>query len=301
MSVAVGSRITAANYNTLQSRIANILGAGFEQSGYGQSLVSRVVDTDTVITAEHMELLRTDLNRICVHQTGSLSNLSELEPGDKIGANAVGGDATKGFNAYIALMDILEPNAQVVDPTQVTLETALTSVRYSPWNGQPVHSFTVTWNSQDQRRAFFNAGGEIHMSAEIAGDITPKGLDWNSMLTNMGTIKFGKNATTKTGSGGSAYSIGNYQMSSSYQLIFERSGQNSTYAENRYYIYAKEVSTRAIQFRIEFLDADSGDPNVDETIFGTLTSLVKQLRPTGGYVSIVSPSYSNQVDLSTGG
>jgi hypothetical protein len=300
MSVTVGSKITAANYNTLQSRIANILGTGFEQSGYGQALVSRTVDAETRITAEHMELLRTDLNRICVHQTGSLSNLSELEPGDTIGANAVGGDATKGFNAYIALMNILEPNAQVVDPTQVTIETAITSVRYSAWNGMPIHSFTATWTSQDQRRAFFNAGGEIHMSAEIAGDITPKGLDWNSMLSNMGTIKFSKNATTKTGSGGSAYSIGNYQMSSSYQRIFERSGQLDSYAENRYYISAKDVSTRAIQFRIEFLDADAGDPIVDESIFGTLTSLVKQLRPTGAYVSLTSPSYSNQVDLASG-
>jgi hypothetical protein len=117
----------------------------------------------------------------------------------------------------------------------------------------------------------------------------------------MGTIKFGKNATTKTGSGGSAYSIGNYQLSSSYQMIFERRGQLDAYAENRYIVFAKEVSNRAIQFRVEFLDADSGDPNVDETIFGTLTSVVKQLRPTGSYVSLVSPSYSNQVDLATGG
>jgi hypothetical protein len=138
------------------------------------------------------------------------------------------------------------------------------------------------------------------MSAEISGDVTPKGLDWNSMLQNMGTIKFGKNATTKTGSGGSAYSIGNYQMSSSYQRIFERNGQIDTYAENRYYISAKEISTRAIQFRIEFLDADSGDPGTDESVFGTLTSLVKQLRPTGSYVSVTSPSYSNQVDLASG-
>ena len=300
MSVTVGSKITAANYNTLQSRVANVLAQGFDQSGYGQPLVSSLVDADTVIRAEHMELLRTDLNRICVHQTGSLSNLSELDPGDKISANAVDGDPTKGFNAYIALMNILEPNAQIVDPTQVTIETAITSVRYSPWNGMPVHSFTVTWTSQDQRRAFFNAGGEIHVSAEIAGDSTSKGLDWNAMLQNMGTIKFGKNATTKTGSGGAAYSIGNYQMTSSYQRIFERNGQLSTYAENRYYVSAKEISTRAIQFRIEFLDADSGDPGVDESVFGTLTSLVKQLRPTGSYVSITSPSYSNQVDLASG-
>jgi hypothetical protein len=115
MSVNVGSKITAANYNTLQSRIANVLGTGFEGSGYGQVLVSSTVDADTLITANHMELLRTDLNRICVHQTGSLSNLSEVQEGDKIGANEIDDDPTKGFYAYVSLMNILEANANLAD------------------------------------------------------------------------------------------------------------------------------------------------------------------------------------------
>lgn len=300
MAVNPGSKITAANYNTLQSRVANILGTGFGQTGYGQTLVSSTVDVGDTITATHMELLRTDLNRINVHQTGSLSNLTELQPEDKVAADQVGGDPTKGFNAYLALMDILEPNAGLVDGTQTTVETAITSTRYSPWNGLPVHSFTVTWNNVDHRRAFFNAGGEIHISAEIAGDNSAKGLDWNTMLQNMGTIKFGKNSTTKTGSGGTVEQVGNYSLNTSYTRIFERRGQADPYNENRYFIYAKEVSDRAIQFKIDFLDADSGDPNFDESVLGTLTSAIRQKRPTGSYVSVASPSYANITDLSTG-
>jgi hypothetical protein len=300
MAVNPGSKITAANYNTLFSRVNNLLGVGSGQSGYGQTPVADFVAVSETVTAEHMELLRTDLNRINVHQTGALSNLAEISPGESIGANNIAGDPTKGFNAYLGLMDVLEPLKDRVDGTQVEVQTAITSERYSPWNGNPIHQFTATFDNSDHRRAFFNAGGEIHISAEISGDNSLKGQDWNTMLSNMGTIKFGANTTVKTGNGGVTQPIGNYDLTSSFQEIFERQGQDNDYAENRYYIFAKETSDKAIQFRIEFVDNDAGDPNVDESILGTLQSTVRQQRPSGAYVSVKSASYSNQVDLSGG-
>jgi hypothetical protein len=300
MPVNPGSLITAANYNSLQARVANMLGNGFEESGYGQGLVSAPVNANSQsVLAEHMELLRTDINRIHVHQTGSLSALEEINSGQLVSANNPG-EAIKGFNAYESVVTILEANAGIVDGTQVTLETATTSTRFAAWNGKIVHSFTVTFNDATHRRAFFNAGGEIQMSGVIEGDSTPKGQDWNTILTNMGTIKFKANTTEKTGSAGLLQPVGNFDLTSSYQKIFERRGQADYYAENRYFIYAKETSTRAIQFSIEFEDNDQGDPNDDELVRGTITSVVKQLRPTGSYVTIASPSYSTQSNLSTG-
>lgn len=300
MAVNPGSSITAANYNTLQNRVSTLLGSGFDDTGYGQDPVSAPVGAEDTVTAEHMELLRTDINRLQVHQTGSLSALAEIQPTDKIGANNINGDVQKGFNQYVSVVDILEANKSVVDGTQVTLETATTSTRFAAWNGTIIHSFTVTFDDADHRRAFFNAGGEIQMSGQIEGDNTAKGQDWNTILTNMGTIKFKANTTEKTGSAGSLQPIGNYDLDTVYQEIFERRGQADYYAENRYFIYAKEVSNRAIQFSIEFYDIDEGDPNDDELVRGTITSVVKQLRPTGSYVSVPSPSYSTQSNLSEG-
>lgn len=295
-----GTKITAANYNDLQKTVADILGVGFGNSGYGQELVSAPLSVGEVVTAEHMNLLRDDINRIQVHQTGSLSSLVELASGDKIGANDVGGDVDKGFNQFVSVVNILEANAAIVDGTQVTLETATTSTRFAAWNGKVVHSFTVTFTDETHRRAFFNAGGEVHISATIEGDSSVKGQDWNTILTNMGTIKFKANTTEKTGSAGLLQPVGNFDLTTSYQKIFERRGQADYYAENRYYIYAKETSNRAVQFSIEFEDNDEGDPNDDELVRGTLTSVIKQLRPTGSYVSITSPSYSTQSNLSEG-
>jgi hypothetical protein len=295
-----GTKITAANYNDLQKTVADIIGTGFAGLGYGQTLVSAPISTSEVVTARHMNLLKDDINRIHVHQTGSLSTLVELQIGETVGANDVAGDVNRGFNRFVSIVNILEANADIVDGTQVTLETATTSTRFAAWNGKVVHSFTATFNDADHRRAFFNAGGEIQISAAIEGDNTPKGQDWNTILTNMGTIKFKAETTEKTGSAGILQPVGNYDLTTSYQKIFERRGQADYYAENRYFIYAKEISNRAIQFSIEFEDNDVGDPNEDELVRGTLTSVIKQLRPTGSFVSVPSPSYSTQSDLAQG-
>jgi hypothetical protein len=295
-----GTSITAANYNDLQKTVADILGTGFSGTGYGQTLVSAPISVEETVTATHMNLLKDDINRIHVHQTGSLSTLLEIQREEKIGANQVSGEVNKGFNQFVSIVNILEANAGVVDGTQVTLETATTSTRFAAWNGKVVHSFTASFNDADHRRAFFNAGGEIQISASIEGDNTAKGQDWNTILTNMGTIKFKANTTEKTGSAGLLQPVGNYDLTTSYQKIFERRGQADYYAENRYFIYAKEISNRAIQFSIEFEDNDAGDPNEDELIRGTLTSVIKQLRPTGSFVSVPSPAYSTQSNLAEG-
>lgn len=295
-----GTRITAANYNDLQKTVADVLGVGFDRTGYGQTTVSAPVSAGSeVVTASDMNLLLDDINRIHVHQTGSLSVLSTISDDEKIGANDIGGNVNKGFNQFVSVANILEANKAVVDGTQVTLETATTSSRFAAWNGKLVHSFTVSFTDANHRRAFFNAGGEIQISAQIEGDTTPKGNDWNTMLTNMGNIRFKADTTEKTGSAGLLQPIGNFDLTASYQRIFERRGQDALYAENRYYIYAKEISNSAIQFSVEFEDNDEPNPD-DELVRGTLTSVVKQLRPTGSYVSIPSPSYSTQSNLSEG-
>lgn len=295
-----GTRITAANYNDLQKTVADILGTGFDRTGYGQTLVSAPVSANSeIVTARDMNLLKEDINRIHVHQTGSLSSLLDIADGEKISANDIGGDPNKGFNQFVSVANILEANKSVVDGTQVTLETATTSSRFAAWNGKLVHSFTVSFADANHRRAFFNAGGEIQISAQIEGDTTPKGNDWNTMLTNMGTIRFKADTTEKTGSAGLIQPVGNFDLTVSYQRIFERRGQDALYSENRYYIYAKEISSSAIQFSVEFEDNDEPNP-IDELVRGTLTSVVKQLRPTGSYVSVPSPSYSTQSNLSEG-
>lgn len=305
MPVSVYDKITAATYNTLQSRVANIMGTGFGNSGYGQAIQSATVAANTVITATQLEQLRDDINNARVHQTGSLTPLSEIQIRDIIAANTSGGDATKGFNDYEEQIGLIEADRYLVDGTQVSVEAGISSTRTTQWNGTITHRLTVSFGSENARRYFFNTGGEIQLKAQLSNGSGAKDNDWATMLSNMGTVRINFENTQSTGTGtGSA--IGNYDLTTSLQTIFTKTG-SGVYAENAYVVKASAPSTSTIDIQIEFQDNDVGEgvnpPGfvpVDENvqyISGTLTSTIQQKRATGSYVSVTGPSYANTATL----
>lgn len=306
MAVSSGNTIQAADYNALQSRISTILGTGSGTDGYGQSLASSQISVGNDVTAAQMDNIRTDINKAHAHQTGSNTTLGDIAVGDIIGADASGLDIDnltendKGFNDFLDAMTVVETNRFVIDATQASVEAAITSTRTTAWNGVITHEFTVSFADANSRRHFFNAGGEIRFSANLSSGSGAKDTDWATMLSNMGTIKFNYLETTATGTG-TPEAIGNYDLTSTYQKIFQKDG-SGVYAENDYNISAKEDSTSVIRFKVEFRDDDAGDqtgsgPPVDENVGGNLTSTVQQFRPTGSNVSVASPSYANTITL----
>jgi hypothetical protein len=68
--MAVGDTITAARYNTVQSRIGTILGTGSGTSGYGQTLSSSQVAVSSTVTVNQINNLITDMKKARQHQTG---------------------------------------------------------------------------------------------------------------------------------------------------------------------------------------------------------------------------------------
>lgn len=300
MAVEIGTRITAANFNTLQNRVERLLG-----EGYGQILNSSPVPPQSIVYASDLNKLLLDINRISIHQTGSTTDLSPVTQSSKIRADEETVGDGDGWKQYIAKIAQLETDPLIVDGTQLSIETIATDSRFSPWQSQLSHSFTLTFTDIDHRQAFFNAGGQIYISAQIESPSTPKSNDWKTMLTNMGVIQFKANTTSKTGLGGTLFPnddgpVGNFQLTASLVTLFERTGQLDSYSENRYYIFAKEVSQKAIQFTIQFQDQDQGDPNIDEEIAGTVVSRIQALRPSGDFVSVPLPSYSAQSSLELG-
>jgi len=320
MAVSVGDTITAAQYNGLQSRVATIMGVGSGNEGYGQTLSSAQVAVSNTVTATQMDNLRTDLNKANNHQLGTNASIGNIAAGDIIGADASGlnisslTDIDKGFNDYDAAVSSIEANRYAIDAGNSSVEAAITSTRTTNWNGIIDHVFTVTFASANDRRYFFNSGGEIRFSANLSGQSGAKSDDWATLLSNMGTIKFNHTETTATGTG-TGTTIGNYDLTSVYQTIFTKTGSGN-YAENDYNIAAKETSTTVIDFRIQFRDDDTGDqvlpgsenpgdvdgvivpgPAVDEDVNGNLTSTIQQLRATESNVSVASPSYANTSTL----
>jgi len=124
-----------------------------------------------------------------------------------------------------------------------------------------------------------------------------KNQAWETMLDNSGQVQFGRAATATTGSG-TAYTIGNEDLTSTYQKIYLKEGDPSgTYAENNWYVEAKNKNDSTITFNIVFWDLDVGTGGADEYVAGVLTSSVSHLRASGTYVSNDAPAYVKTSEL----
>ena len=294
--MAVGDIITAARYNNLQSRVATIMGTGSGDDGYGQSLTSSQVAAAEKVTATHMSLLFDDLSKGRKHQTNvAPSEIALIVTSDVIeDSNSVN---KKGIAQFENLTTTLENEKFLIDVNQGTAESGIQGQFTTEWDGQLDHLVNVTFTDGNHARQYFNAGGEIRFSANIAFTGTEaKTINWATILSNMQTVKFNYTATSATGSGtGSA--IGYHDLTTSYQAVFDKAGSGQ-YTENHYIVEVKgnvAVNPDVLTFRINFNDDDPTDPGTptDETVKGTLTSIVTQFRPTGVNVSVPTPTYAN--------
>jgi len=301
--------VTAARYNDLQAKIANVLGNGSGQFGYGQTLVSSQVAAETLIDSQHMSDLYTDMINARVHQVGSIPNsVATVSAGQVIEEDSSDTGTGRGIIQYEDLADTIEANKDLIytaDTSQSTITANKTSSsRTTAWAGVVDHVVTVTFASADARRHFFNAGGEIRFTADLdPAASNGKNNDWNNLLAAMGTVKFKSNNCTSDGSApGTSFNIGNFELTDSYQLVFQKDG-TGVYAENDYNISAKENSTTVLEFRIQFRDDDAGDDTndanndgainpIDEDVTGTLDSVVGERLPTGTRVSLTSPTFA---------
>ena len=296
--------ISAARYNELQGRIAGLLGVGNRDKGYNQTVSSNPEPAESIVLANHMNSLKTDFDKVYVHIYGTLPpTISTVTTDDEI-TEAL-------YAAYETLITDLETNRYVIHPTQSSAESAnVNSIKNGlafPWGGTSTpqsinHTIDVGFSSANERRCFFNAGGQIRFNASI--DITSvggadlaKNQAWETMLDNSGQIQFGRDETVTTGSG-TAYFLGNEDLTDTYQRIYLKQGDPSgTYAENNWYIEAKEKNDTTITFNIVFHDEDVGAGGADEYVAGVLTSSVSHLRASGTYVNNDAPAYVKTSEL----
>lgn len=281
-----GTLILALDYNTIQSKIAQIMGVGSGNYGYNQQVLSSQTSVNQEITALQWQNLYNDLIKARGHQTGVNETGNLTYPTTSI---TIKESDRAAYQAYVNLID--SHRLDVPPSGQATLETYATGTRTQQWNGTVTHSVTITFASADTARSFFNAGGYLQFSASETPDISNlKNNSWQTMLANMGYIRMNYNSTTNTGNsnGVTTTSIGYLNLTTSPQLIFQKLTEQPTYSPNQYDIYANVNATGSqLVFSIQFADLSVG--TVDENVTGTLTSIVQGYRPTGTNVSVIAP------------
>lgn len=286
--------IVSNDYNNLQGRISRVLGIGDSDYGYGQQVVSIPTISKTTISASQWNELRTDILKSRQHQTGldESSSLNLVVAKTEI-TNAI-------YDSFSSLVTIVETDRLVTPPSnQATRENLAVGTRTTPWNALVTHTVTIEFDTEDNARCFFNAGGAIEISASrTGGSASIKNNTWSTLLTNMGTIKFTRSQTTSTGSG-TGSQIGFVDLTQVNQLVFQKlAGNQSYYSLNEYNVYARQgVLESEIVFTIEFNDIF--DDSVGDNIDGTLTSTVQIYRSSGSNVSNRRPAVASEIDGGT--
>tara|TARA_B100001287_G_C22686502_1_gene534072 strand:+ start:10411 stop:11325 length:915 start_codon:yes stop_codon:yes gene_type:complete len=304
--MTVGDIISAFRYNELQGKINALLGIGSGDKGYNQTVSSSAIAVSDTVQVVDMNNLHTDFTKVYVHINNTTPpTISTVTTSNEITDSL--------HNAYEILIQELEDDRFLLSSAQADIESGgVNSIRNGaaqPWGGTSLpqsinHTVRLTFTSPNARRGFFNAGGQIRFDASLNISSVPsdtnlaKNQDWETMLSNSGQIQFGRTVTTNTLPSGTAYAIGNEDLTTTYQNIYLKTGApGGTYSDNQWYIEAKEVDNSTIDFNIVFDDVDVGDGGADEYVAGVLTSSVSHIRASGSYVNTPAPSYAKTSDL----
>ena len=304
--------ITATRYNNLRATLQQVMEAPGGQQGYGynQSLISSsVLPNSMKITDEQYRALYIDLIRARAHQLG--------ETGLSIDPFVIGDYETNTTNtdkielAYIqnleTLMTAVETDKDILHLTQATVQNLVTSNGFAvassrlyppSWNGTISFIYSVNFDSVTAADAFFNAGGAIRNEAFISyTGSQAKTVDWQDLLSDMGTIATTANNTISGNSVGTSTNIGWYNLGSSYQTLYTKTG-TSVYSQNNYKVEAYKPNTTSIQFKITLNDPST---SFDEPILGDVYTSVALLVPDGT-VTLDGTEYESVVieDLPTG-
>ena len=305
-----GTKIVATDYNTIQSIINNVMGQGSGTTGWGQTVLSSQVAVNSKITSTQWNNLQTDLQNAYQHITGGIGSLTTASSSIKI--------AESDRAAYLAMANYVNSNANSLSySTQSSTTTLQTGVKTVAWNGTVTNTVTLTFLNVNYARFFFNSGSVIQFTASLNGFSTTdssyqKDLSWQTLLTNMGTITFGLNGTSTTGTLNSVGSTYGYTYCAAHPGTNVNIAQKITsapiYSPNQYDLYVQVDATGTqVTFQAQFQDLSTassessqggGNPGypqfaVDENVEGTLTSTCSAYYASGNVsVSAYLPSSS---------
>lgn len=211
-----GDTIFAADYNGLVAISTAVLGQN--ATGYGIAPRSSTVAIGGRIQAASWDNLRLDLDQIRLHQNNTLSGLTDENAGDKVTAT----DVTAYYNAAI----VAYVNKDTINAVDGAFVSGVASTYATAWKASIRQVVTISFATSTQMSNFFNAGGNVRVTAACSGSTTAsKDANWNTLITGLGRhyynasdYRAGGNVSIK----GPTYGTGNYS-SNYYQAWVEAS------------------------------------------------------------------------------
>lgn len=182
MSYAKNAKIESVDFNTLigisPSSTANTVNTtwavGNGNKGYGQTVIGNVSSGGSVVANDWANLVNTTAN-VGLHQATTLSSVTTPVAGARIDYNS---NIVTNINSIYA-------NRLSAASQGTTAST--TTTRATVWSSAITFTHTVTFESGDKARYFFNAGGQLSLqfSAVTGGGV---GSLFSTLATACGTV-----------------------------------------------------------------------------------------------------------------
>jgi hypothetical protein len=305
-----GTIIRVTDYNNIRNKIVNILGVGSGSQGYGQPVRSSEVATHSRVRLPEWDNLRFDIINIWKHQYGEIPTLPDVRNFNDPGGNNEGAvirtdTTTAPYTRYDIVANQLLENRFALDLSQAITRNGSsptdpwTRSRTVGWTTYLNCTVTVSWPTSEAARFFFNSGGEIRFtSSRTGGSTTPQNTSWTTLLTNVGTQRFGAQLPI---TGFTPLNGQNFYRLTSTPTAWTTTSASTPYGSNQYRISASTPNTEGqvntITFLVEWSDGHvglGGGPDfVDGTIALAVTTLEASgnLEPAGsGTFAVTSPT-----------
>ena len=272
--MAVNDTIKYTDYNNIRNAVIEVLGAGSATYGYGQTPISASVAIGNKVTVNEWSNLRYDILNASLHQNGSYATVPSKTEGQTVAFNA----STEPVTYYSTLAATLASNRFNVGSGQFGVATAVPKTFTSAWSVQLRTTVTAIWADANAARYFFNAGGQILISAARAGGTaTSQNTSWSSLLSSAGTQGIGGN---NPGAGTSPTDGTNWYRTDSNYRTFYSTSASSPYGSNTYSLSARSTAS-SLEIFVDLQDGHTATGAGPDTVDGILTISASYKYPTG--------------------
>ena len=294
MSISIGDRILASDFNTLKDDVnkwfgdiyAGTISFGDSNQTYGYGGVNVDAAADgSIVTPEQMNSLIDRCNigvTISDVVTGSIDRVAR---GERIIATKYNETETKSSSLNTNRFDITAAEFSLLDGGNSQRTTSYST---------PIDCiFRYQFTDFDEARYFFNSGGSIDINGTITGYSTGTGFDGqgiNDILTSMGTVSMNYTETTQSGSGGSLQSVGFYDLSTSWTLLFQQAGAGA-YSNAYVRMWGRRLTGDYVDILIEIYPEDSRTVDGTTTMYGQYR-IIDEQDSGGASLVIADPVFS---------
>lgn len=208
--MAVNDLITALNYNNIYNAVNPVIGR--QTNGYGRAMLSSTVagGSTQLVTSQQQRELYLDMEAGYVHQNNAVSaaavtDLGRVDVGDSIDwadittwqslqGLVTGFDDSSPFNFPEASFSV--DFMRTAYPSGTTMVSTKAGNTWGSTVDIISHRITITFQNQNFRNWYLNAGGLIRFNASAtggtSGTATTKDGDWARILSAMGTLSVGR-------------------------------------------------------------------------------------------------------------